>query len=187
MTTAGQKRALRELCALARTALDVCEMLAARGEEHDDRPRLWLLALERWTRGVETGPQLAARTRAMNAWADTVSGDVSILGPSHETALHAWWLSCVWLSDARVDLMKNPGHDHHSPRVCRNLVDTLVRLNGLLHEAVRSVVAEMLRGHRERIAGEWATVMREGSAARAKADKVTAERALGTLPGMVAP
>ena len=31
--TRGQKRALRDLCALARTALDVCEMIAQGGEE----------------------------------------------------------------------------------------------------------------------------------------------------------
>jgi len=175
MTTAGQKRALRELCALARTALDVCDMLAARGEEHDDRPRLWLLALERWTRGAETGPQLAARTRAMGAWAKATTGDVRV---------SEWRLSCAWLSDARVDLMKNPGHDHHTSRVCGRLAGTLVRLDGMPQDAAAARVAEMLRGHRERIAGEWATVMREASAARAKADKITAERALGTLPGV---
>ena len=185
MTTAGQKRALWELCALARTALDVCDMLAARGEEHDDRPRLWLLALERWTRDAETGPQLAAATRAMGAWAKTVSGGASVLGPSPETAQHAWWLSCAWLADARVDLLKNPGHGHHTPRVCGHLADTIMRAEGQPYDAARAMVVRMLREERERVAGEWAAVMREASAARAKADKITAERALGTLPGMV--
>ena len=185
MTTAGQKRALRELCALTRTALGVCEMIAARGEEHDDRPRLWLLALERWTRGAETGPQLAAATRAMGAWAKTVSGGASVLGPSPETAQHAWWLSCAWLADARVDLLKNPGHGHHTPRVCGHLADTIMRAEGQPCDAARAMVVRMLREERERVAGEWAAVMREASAARAKADKVTAERARGTLPGMV--
>lgn len=66
--TAGQLRALRELCALARTALSICDLLAERGAEESDAPRLWLLSLERWTRGEETGPQLGATTRALNVW-----------------------------------------------------------------------------------------------------------------------
>ena len=37
--TAGQLRALRELCALARTGLDVCDLLAERGAEESPTPR----------------------------------------------------------------------------------------------------------------------------------------------------
>ncbi len=37
--TDGQRAARRELCALARTALDVCDVAAAKGVEADDRPR----------------------------------------------------------------------------------------------------------------------------------------------------
>lgn len=184
MTTTGQKRALRELCALARTALDVCDLLAARGEEHDDRPRMYLASLERWTRGAETGPQLAARTRAMNAWGDTASyGDSS--WDAENCLQRMWWLALGWLVDARADLMANPGHAHHTPRVCRELAGVVVMLTDYPPADASAMVAETLRGHRERIAGEWATVVREASAARAKVDKAAAERALGTLPGMV--
>lgn len=66
--TIGQQRALVELRALARTALVVCDALAARGEESDDRPRRYLDALVRWTLGEERPAHLAAATRAMETW-----------------------------------------------------------------------------------------------------------------------
>lgn len=48
-------------------------MIAQRGEEDDDRPRLWLATFARWARSEETGAQLAARTRALYAWGDSLT------------------------------------------------------------------------------------------------------------------
>lgn len=55
--TIGQQRALVELRALARTALMVCDALAARGEESDDRPRRYLDALVRLTRDEDSAAE----------------------------------------------------------------------------------------------------------------------------------
>lgn len=182
--TIGQQRALVEMRALARTALMVCDALAARGEESDDRPRRYLDALVRWTLGEEKPAHLAAATRAMEeARSRAFTADHKIPPPSTPTegvfgdALH-------WISDARADLMRNPGHAHHSPRVCRCLADALARITGDPHDAAKARVAAWLDGHRRAVTVEWATAQRAATVRQAKADKVTAERALGTLPGM---
>ena len=178
--TRGQKRALRDLCALARTALDVCEMIAQGGEESDDRPRLYLVAFERWTRGEEAGAQLAARTRALNAWgASLTKGD-----SRGETTRLIFKSTLAWLIDAREDLMKNPGHKWHVGRVSSHLANTLASLTSNGHDAETHRVKLMLAKHTSDVASEWATVMRAVDGARAETDKVAAEQAIGTLPGM---
>jgi hypothetical protein len=178
--TRGQKRALRELCALARTALEVCDMIADGGEESDDRPRLYLVTFERWTRGEETGAQLAARTRALNAWGASLTKGAS----RGETAWLIFKSALAWLVDAREDLMKNPGHNWHVGRVASHLASTLDALTGNGREAETHRVRLMLAKHTADVVRSWATAMREVSGARAKNDKTAAERALGTLPGM---
>ena len=178
--TRGQKRALRDLCALARTALDVCEMIARGGEEIDDRPRLYLVAFERWTRGEETGAQLAARTRALNAWGVSLTKGDS----RGDTTRLIFKSTLAWLIDAREDLMKNPGHKWHVGRVSLHLANTLAALTFNEPEAESQRVKLMLAKHASDVASEWATVMRAVDGARAKNDKAAAEQALGTLPGM---
>lgn len=182
--TIGQQRALVELRALARTALVVCDALAARGEETDDRPRRYLDALVRWTLGEEKPAQLAAATRAMEeARSRAFTADHKIPLPATATegvfgdALH-------WLSDARADLMRNPGHAHHSPRVCRCLADTLQRYDGETFESGRARVAATLAAERKRATAEAVDALANARRVQAKRDKVTAEEALGTLPGM---
>ena len=75
--TEGQRRARWELAALARTGIDVCDLLASRAEENSDAPRHYLATLDRWTRGEEAGAVLAARTRAVNAWGPSTSARAS--------------------------------------------------------------------------------------------------------------
>ena len=174
--TAGQLRALRELCALARTGLEVCDVIAARGEETDDRPRAWLLSLERWTRGEETGPQLASRTRAMETWRAAVVAALPT-GDPWADALH-------WLADARVDMTKHPTHIFHSARVTNHLAVAVAAIAGESDEAAQYRVKVMLDRHRKAIGEECARAEADARLRQARADKVTAEQALGTLPGM---
>jgi hypothetical protein len=178
--TRGQKRALRELCALARTALEVCDMIADGGEENDDRPRLYLATFERWTRGEETGAQLAARTRALNVWGASLTRGVS----RGETVRLIFNSALAWLIDAREDMMKNPGHNWHVGRVLSHLASTLTALTRNEPEAETHRVKLMFAKHTADVVRSWATAMREVSDARAMVDKEAAERALGTLPGM---
>lgn len=178
--TRGQKRALRELCALVRTALEVCGMIADGGEESDDRPRLYLATFERWTRGEETGAQLAARTRALNAWGASLTN-----GDSHgETTRLRFKHALAWLVDARVDMMKNPGHNWHVGRVSSRLASTLTALTRNEPEAEVQRVRLMLAKHQRALFEEKVAVARAELLASIKGDKVAAERALGTLPGM---
>lgn len=178
--TTGQQRALRELLALALTATDVCEMIAQGGEEDDDRPRLWLTTFARWARSEETGAQLAAKTRALNAW-----GDSLMKGDSRGERVRMLFRGALaWLIDAREDMMKNPGHNWHVGRVSLRLANTLAALTFNEPEAESQRVKLMLAKHASDVASEWATVMRAADGARAKNDKAAAEQALGTLPGM---
>ena len=179
--TAGQLRALRELCALARTGLDVADVIAARGGESDDRPRLWLTSLERWSRGKETPAQLAAATRAMKAWRDGVHG------PGRESTgpIAAWSMAAHYLADAREDMAKHPTHTTpHAARVCQHFAATLRLATGDGADAAKANVAAMLDRHRKAVGEECARAEADARLRQAKADKVTAERALGTLPGM---
>lgn len=180
--TAGQLRALRELCALARTGLEVCDVIATRGEETDDRPRQWLTSLERWSRGEETGPQLAARTRAMEAWRDAVF--VALPKPVSPGTTDKWCDALHWLSDARADLMRNPGHDHHIDRVAWHTIRALATATGDEPAAAEAWFFATHARHRKAIGEECARAEAAARLRQAKADKVTAERALGTLPGM---
>lgn len=123
--TIGQQRAVVELRALARTALMVCDVIAARGEEADDRGRNYLNALVRWTIGEEEPAQLAAATRAMErAREREFTADHKIPPPStvmedvFGDALH-------WSARASANIMRNPGHEHHTARVCRCLAAAL--------------------------------------------------------------
>ena len=181
--TAGQLRALRELCALARTALSICDLLAERGAEESDAPRLWLLSLERWTRGEETGPQLGATTRAMKAW------QPGAYGADNDPARFgrwqwSWAMALGWLDDARGDLMRNPGHSWHTGRVCEQFVSTIVKIASEPPDAAEARVRNALDHHRRTIGEECARAEADARLRQAKADKATAERALGTLPGM---
>ena len=181
--TDGQLRAMRELCALARVGLDVADVIAARGEESDDRPRAWLLSLERWCRGEETGPQLAARTRAMEVWRDAVFAKPR--GPKEPVDVDPWGLALHWLSDARVDLVRNPGHRGHHVLVVDAAARTLRRVDGETIDASVARVAAMLDRHRKAVGEECARAEVAARLTQAKADKITAERALGTFPGMM--
>ena len=176
--TAGQLRALRELCALARTGLDVADAIAAAGQESDDRPRQWLTSLERWARGEETPAQLAAATRAVEEWR-WPKGVTD--GTLHAGALAYWCGAIGLLIDARADMTKHPTHTFHAARVLRQLSDVLVSDT---READDARVAAMLDRHRRAIGEECARAEADARLRQAKADKVTAERALGTLPGM---
>ena len=181
--TAGQLLALRELCALARTATDVCDELQRRGAEESDAPRLWLLSLERWTRGEETGPQLAARTRAMETWREAVFA--ALPKPAHpNTRATSWGDALHWLSDARADMARNPGHRHHVARVVGLLTVTVWVATKETTEEAEARVANLLDAHVRGVHAEWVASERAAMLRQAKADKAAAERALGTLPGM---
>ncbi len=191
--TAGQLRALRELCALARTGLDVADVLAARGAEDSDVPRNYLLSLERWARGEESGPKLAARTRAMRAWSAALrkSWD-AVMDATPKGQLwppmppvQSWCRALHCLDDARDDLSRNPGHDtRHSKNAAANFAFVLMTFAGEPAEAAKARVAAMLDRHRKAVGEERARAAADARLRQAKADKVTAERALGTLPGM---
>lgn len=176
--TVGQQRALVELRALARVALRVCDALAARGEETDDRPRRYLDALARWTLGEEKPVHLAVATRAATAWSRrTVDG-----GGSGVLVSLAFAFS--WLADAREDMMRNPGHKHHTSRVCRCLADTLQRIDGADPDGAEARIDAALAAERKRATAEGIDALADARRVQAKADKIEAERALGTLPGM---
>ena len=179
--TAGQLRALRELCALARTALDVADAIAARGEESDDRPRQWLTSLERWSRGEETPAQLAAATRAVEEWR-WPKGVTD--GPLHAGALAYWCGAIGFLIDARADMTKHPTHIFHSARVTKHLAVAVAAIAGESDEAAQYRVKVMLSAHADAVGEECARADSDAGLRQAKADKITAERALGTLPGM---
>ena len=167
--TDGQRASRRELCALARTALDVCDVIAAKGLEADDRPRAWLLSMERWARGEETGPMLAARTRAMEAWRDATFRTV-----------HPWGDALHWLADARDDMTKHPTHRHHVERVCGHIAAALRALTGDAEDAARARVDDWRRRHRVAVAAEETERERAALAAKLKDDKAAAELVLGT-------
>jgi hypothetical protein len=176
--TAGQLRALRELRALALTALDVADVIAARGEESDDRARAYLNALARWTLGEETGAQLGARTRAVKTWR------INVRGFHGDDGVAAFAMALHYLDDARDDMLRNPGHDHHAPRVCRHLIAALSLLTGDPLTAADARVWSWCNAHRRAVGEECARAQRDAALRQAKADKIEAERALGTLPGM---
>lgn len=183
--TAGQLRALRELCALARTGLDVCDVLAAKGAEDDDRPRAWMISLERWTRGEESGPQLAARTRAMErARERELTADHKIPPPA-TLAQGLFGDALHWIADARADLTRNPGHTkHHVERVCAHLATALSAVTGDAEEAARAQVDEWRRRHRVAVAAEETERERAALTAKLKDDKAAAELVLGTAQEM---
>lgn len=180
--TDGQRAARRELCALARTALDVCDAVAAKGAEDDDRPRAWLLSMERWARGEEAGAQLAARTRAMKAWLR--SGAVSMwLRPC--TRATPWGDALHWLDDAREDAAKHPTHAAmHASRVSGHLAAALSALTGDSGDAAMARVVAWRFAHRKAIAREETERERAALAARLKGDKAAAELVLGTAQEM---
>ena len=172
--TDGQRAARRELCALARTALDVCDVAAAKGLEADDRPRAWLLSVERWARGEESGPMLAARTRAMEAWRDATFRTVDLWGD----ALH-------WLDDAREDVARHPTHAAmHASRVSGHLAAALSALTGDSGDAAMARVVAWRFAHRKAIASEETERERAALAARLRDDKAAAELVLGTAQEM---
>ena len=179
--TAGQLRALRELCALARTGLDVADAIAAAGQESDDRPRQWLTSLERWARGEETPAQLAAATRAVEEWR-WPKGVTD--GTLHAGALAYWCGAIGLLIDARADMTKHPTHIFHSARVTKHLAVAVAACAGESDEAAQYRVKVMLGAHADAIGEESARAEVAARLRQAKADKVVAERALGTLPGM---
>ncbi len=179
--TAGQLRARRELCALARTGLDIVDLLAERGAEESDAPRRYLESLQRWAMGVDTGPQLAARTRAMETWRWTVIG--SDCAPP--TRYADWWCGALGLLiDAREDMTKHPTHTFHVGRVVWHLTDVVACLTGETRDATNARVINLLDAHRKAIGEECARAKSDARLRQAKADKIAAERALGTLPGM---
>ncbi len=172
--TKGQQRALRELLALALTATDFCEMIAQAGEESDDRPREWLTTFARWARSEETGAQLAARTRALNAWGDSLTK-----GDSRGDQARLLFRSALaWLIDAREDLLKNPGHSWHTGRVCHHLAATIVPITSDPMDVAAERVRRCLDAHRAKIAVEWPMVRQRKAAARRKTDNVAAEQGL---------
>lgn len=177
--TEGQRRARWELAALARTGIDVCDLLASRAEENSDAPHHYLATLDRWTRGEEAGAVLAARTRAVNAWGETQTD-----GAVGDAARSKLYLALSWLIDARADLMANPGHKHHTPRVILVFAQVVGLLTGDPKDAALTMVRRWLDAHRAQVAGDAADARRRASLARAKTDKVAAEQALGTLPGV---
>jgi len=174
--TDGQRAARRELCALARTALDVCDVAAAKGVEADDRPRRYLNGLVWWSRGEMTGPQLAALTRAMEEWRDAVVAALPT-GDPWDDALH-------WIADAREDMAKHPTHMHHVERVCVHLATALRALTGDAGDAARAQVDDWRRRHRVAVAAEETERERAALAAKMKGDKAAAELVLGTAQEM---
>lgn len=168
--TDGQRAARRELCALARTALDVCDVAAAKGLEDDDRPRAWLLTMERWARGEETGALLAGRTRAMKEW---LLGNVTRDDHPLDDALY-------FLTDAREDMTKHPTHRHHVERVCGHIAAALRALTGDAEDAARARVDDWRRRHRVAVAAEETERERAALTAKLKDDKAAAELVLGT-------
>lgn len=166
--TDGQRAARRELCALARTALDVCDVAAAKGLEDDDRPRAWLLTMERWARGEETGALLAGRTRAMKVTRDDHPLDDAL----------------YFLADARDDMTKHPTHRHHVERVCGHIAAALRALTGDAEDAARAQVDDWRRRHRVAVAAEETERERAALAAKMKGDKAAAELVLGTAQEM---
>ncbi len=97
-TTPEKQRARRDLAALARVGIDVCNILATRGEENHDAPRHYLARLDLWTVGEESGATLAARTRAVNAWGGSLTKGQS----SGETARLILFAALAWIADYRA-------------------------------------------------------------------------------------
>lgn len=93
----------REFCAIVRTALDVCDAISAAGQEEDDRPRVYLESLERWSRGQEGGRHLAWKTRGMLAWA-TAARKRHAEGAAAETTDRALASALYFLQDGRGSL-----------------------------------------------------------------------------------
>jgi len=80
--------------------------------------------------------------------------------------------------------MKNPGHNWHVGRVASHLASTLDALTGNGREAETHRVKLMLAKHTADVVRAWATTMRTVSDARAQIDKMAADQAIGTLPGV---
>ncbi len=146
--------------------------------------RDYLATLDRWTRGEESGAVLAARTRAVNAWGGSLTKDDMIDASHASHAPFALYLALSWLIDSRVDLMANPGHKHHTPRVAKSFARVVEALTGDPRDAAETMVLRWLDHHRAQVAGEAADARRSASLAQAKTAKMAAEQALGTLPGV---
>lgn len=181
--TIGQQRALTELRALARTALMVCDALAARGEESDDRPRRYLDALVRWTLGEEKPAHLAAATRAMETWRGEVFD--ALPKPVSPYESDKWGDALHRLSDMRADTQRNPGHLPRQKELSeRCLIRVIMQRMSEPRAAADAQVVATLAVERKRATAEAVDALANARRAQAKADKVTAEEALGTLPGM---
>ena len=145
MTTAGQRRSQVTLRMLALTALDVCDVLAERGEEHDDRPRLYLSAIVGWSRGEVTGAQLGAALRAHNG--AMAARRWGLAEDEVRPVVRAWDTALMWLADARVDLYDHPTHRHHEGRVLAYLAEVVAAVTGDPIDAAKSRVDVMIRAH----------------------------------------
>ena len=105
-------------------------------------------------------------------------------GPLHAGALAYWCGAIGFLIDARADMTKHPTHIFHSARVTKHLAVAVAAIAGESDEAAQYRVKVMLSAHADAVGEECARAESDARLRQAKADKITAERALGTLPGM---
>lgn len=168
----NRREARAKIAALARTALSVCDEIARLGREDDDRPRMWLLAVDRWGMGAEV-PELAALTRAMTQWMETRA----VLALRHP--LSTWGTVLFRLDDARKDVAKHVTHvDDHEDRVTfaceRVLVELAGETMGAAHARVKAChwqhLCDITRGH--------ADLARQDRREQAKRDREVMERRL---------
>lgn len=179
--TLGQRRARADVQALARTALDVCDILASEaGYEPSDAPRNYLLTVERWCAGSDTAEDrnLSAPTAAMRRWGRATDT------PDCAPEVLQWILALRWLFDARRDYTEHPTHAHHVPQVLGRLGLVIAIVHGESDAAGRTIAVGLYKQHRIDVAKSAAQVTRAVQASRAKIDKAEAERLMGTLPGM---
>lgn len=161
IATANRARARRQIIAAAAAALEVLDVRARYVSESDDRPRAWL---ERFARGEE-------RIGAC-PWREV----------EHDRPLFALLYS---LSDVRADVWRHP--THAGGQIAR----PVLRLARILHEdcgepedASRERAWTIYRAHLARLEREAIERVCSGPTpeqrARAAADRLAAELALGT-------
>lgn len=167
--TPARAHALRVLWALAATALDVIDLRAAAGvDETDDRPRLWLLTLQRWTLGEATPAELSTATLAVLDWRNVAEK----IGES------AWTWAIYCLRDARADLARHPSHvGRHVARTGQALVEATPGDDAETRVRVTVIYADHLRTAERR----WVEATAAARLRQAREDCRAAELALGTV------
>ena len=139
---------LPKFCALAEAFITTLDALAARGDEADDRPRAFAVALLRWARDEADSATLAVAARALDndAWRTLTAAERATpwaLAAHAANALKSWRSQC----------MKYPTHTQQAvPQCAWRLVAVWAAL-GHPDDAARALVSNLYAARFRAITG----------------------------------